>query len=70
MDDDIAKDWKNYVSKPIFGREGAGIYMGSNYSSSSLFESATDRAFGRASNLGKSIYQKFERMAVVQARTY
>lgn len=31
------RKWKNWVSKPVFGREGAGVYMSWNYTSWNSF---------------------------------
>ena len=56
----IPSNWKSskkWVSKPVFGREGAGVYVSSNFSSWAAFESATNRAFGSGSSRGSSIYQ-------------
>ena len=51
---------KKWVSKPLFGREGLGVMMSSNYSSFDAFATATDENFGRDSKtnekLGTSIY--------------
>lgn len=52
------------MSKPIFGREGAGVYIGANFTSKDQFVQYSERAFGSQS-LGKSIYQKYDKMAVV-----
>lgn len=68
--DDIES--KNWVSKPIFGREGLGVLLSNNYTSFDMFKSATSLNFGKDNKTGKylghSIYQLFEQMPNAQGR--
>ena len=54
---------KHWVSKPLFGREGIGIFFSSNYSSFNDFARITEENFGRDrrtnDKLGESIYQLY-----------
>ena len=49
-----------WVSKPLFGREGLGVFMSNNFSSHQNFVDTTENNFGVDKNtnekLGKSIY--------------
>lgn len=60
--------YQTFVSKPIFGREGAGIYIGSNYTTANAFRWQVETAFDYKPEAGSSIYQKFEKMPVMQGR--
>ena len=54
-------DQISWVSKPLFGREGLGVFMSKNFTSHELFVRTTENNFGSDDNtgekLGKSIYQ-------------
>ena len=60
--DPIAKMPKDthWVSKPLFGREGLGVFLSNNFSSYDEFVQTTELNFGRDNvtneKLGKSIY--------------
>lgn len=58
-------DYRKYVSKPAYGREGAGIYIGSNYTSAEAFIDASERAFGNNEMMGTNIYQEYVDMPVL-----
>lgn len=64
---------KNWVSKPLFGREGLGVFVSSNFSSYDKFAYTTEENFGRNKTtnekLGKSIYQAFSVLPSAQQRT-
>lgn len=49
---------KQWISKPIFGREGMGVFFSSNFSSYDEFVRTTERNFGQenGNKLGQSIY--------------
>ena len=55
--DDLSKKMK-WVSKPIFGREGMGVFFSSNFTSYDAFVDTTEKNFGqdKDNKLGKSIY--------------
>jgi len=50
----------HWISKPMFGREGQGVFTSKAYNSYDEFVNATESEFGRDSKtnekLGKSIY--------------
>lgn len=48
-----------WVSKPLFGREGYGVFFSSNFSDYETFVQTTENNFGSSGNvkLGNSIYQ-------------
>ena len=56
---DVPKDSK-WVSKPIFGREGLGVFLSNNFTSYDQFVKTTEDNFGYDAvtneKLGKSIY--------------
>lgn len=61
----------NWVSKPIFGREGMGVFFSSNFTNYDEFVQRTENNFGRDKNsqkLGQSIYQAEGQLAVAQGR--
>lgn len=62
----------NWVSKPIFGREGAGIFASANFTSFDDFVRLTEENYGRDSHtnekLGKSVYQALWDLPVAQGR--
>lgn len=64
---------KSWVSKPLFGREGLGVMVSSNFSSFDQFAYVTEENFGRNKTtnekLGKSIYQAFTKLPGAQQRT-
>lgn len=51
----------HWVSKPLFGREGIGVFLSNNFSSYEEFVKTTESNFGfdnkTNEKLGKSIYQ-------------
>lgn len=59
-----------WVSKPIFGREGMGVFFSSNFSTYDEFVYTTDNNFGMDGNtkLGQSIYQAEADLAQAQGR--
>ena len=62
----------HWVSKPLFGREGLGVFMSNNFSSYKEFVETTENNFGRDAvtyqKLGKSIYQQYKELPVAQGR--
>lgn len=52
-----------WVSKPLFGREGLGVFLSNNFTSYEKFVDTTESNFGfdKVTNekLGKSIYQQY-----------
>lgn len=60
-----------WVSKPLFGREGQGVLVSSNFSSYEEFVAYTRENYGRDEyndTLGKSIYQMYRELPSVQGR--
>lgn len=61
-----------WVSKPIFGREGAGVFISRNFTNYDNFQLTTETNFGvdRSTNerMGHSIYQQYYPLPVVQDR--
>jgi len=50
---------KSWVSKPIFGREGMGVFFSSNFTNYNDFVKTTETNFGSGKSgnkMGKSIY--------------
>ena len=63
---------RHWVSKPMFGREGLGVFYSQNYTNSSTFDNfvrTTEDNFGKDfrtnEKLGKSVYQMFADLPVV-----
>jgi glutathionylspermidine synthase len=58
-----------WVSKPLFGREGAGIFISNNFTSFDNFVDTTENNYGRdpktQEQLGKSIYQAYWKLPTV-----
>jgi glutathionylspermidine synthase len=52
-------DGKTWVSKPLFGREGAGVFRSNNFTNYDAFVSLTAVNFGgtKENPYGKSIFQ-------------
>ena len=66
---------KHWVSKPIFGREGLGVFFSQNFTNTSNFDQfvkITEENFGRDNvtneKLGKSIYQMYTPLPEAQGR--
>lgn len=61
---------KKWVSKPIFGREGMGVFFSSNFSNFQDFVDVTENNFGSETNnkVGKSIYQAEVTLPAAQGR--
>lgn len=61
-----------WVSKPIFGREGLGVFLSNNFTTYDQFVETTENNFGRDKvtneKLGKSIYQQYVDLPVAQGR--
>lgn len=61
-----------WVSKPLFGREGIGVFLSNNFTSYEEFVKTTESNFGfnKTTNekLGKSIYQQYMKLPVAQGR--
>jgi len=60
-------DHRDWVSKPLFGREGAGILdtLNTNFTSFQKFINASESNFGKDTankTLGKSIYQELYKL--------
>ena len=57
-----------WVSKPLFGRKGIGIFMSKNFTSYKEFVKTTENNYGfddeKGEALGKSIYQQYQKMPV------
>jgi len=61
------------VSKPLFGREGIGVFLSDNFTSFDEFVKVTEDNFGSHDNekdhkYGKSIYQLFYKLPEAQGR--
>ena len=60
--------FNNWVSKPIFGREGAGVFQSRNFTNFEDFVRMTEENYGRDmitnEKLGKSIYQAYWELPV------
>ena len=62
---------EKWVSKPVFGREGMGVFFSSNFSNFNEFVKKTEQTFGKDSTgtqLGKAIYQQETELATTQGR--
>lgn len=59
-----------WVSKPLFGREGYGVFFSNNFTSYEEFVQTTENNFGTSNNvkLGNSIYQAESDLATAQGR--
>lgn len=61
-----------WVSKPLFGREGFGVFLSNNFTSHETFVETTEFNFGvdqkTNEKLGKSIYQQYMALPVAQGR--
>ena len=60
-----------WVSKPVFGREGMGVFFSSNFSNFDDFVKTTENNFGSVtagSQMGKAIYQRESELATAQGR--
>ena len=62
----------NWVSKPLFEREGLGVFMSNNFTSYDKFVDTTESNYGFDSKtnekLGKSIYQMYKELPSAQSR--
>ena len=66
-------DESKWVSKPLFGREGIGVFLSSNFSSFDEFVKTTENNYGynkteKSNKYGKSIYQLYHKLPVAQGR--
>lgn len=74
LNNEYFRDWKKdqWVSKPLYGREGVGVLQSKNYTSIEKFIKATETNYGNdgstGENLGKSIYQKYHKLPESQGR--
>ena len=57
---DLPEQGYSWVSKPVFGREGLGVFLSQNFTTHDQFVDTTEKNFGfdnvTNEKLGKSIY--------------
>lgn len=61
-------DIKHWVSKPLYGREGLGVFRSKNYTNYDDFARITDRNYGDnygSGKFGKSIYQAYWKLPII-----
>ena len=69
---EVTKKNNKWISKPLFGREGLGLFTSDNYTNFDAFMRASEGNFGKDKKtgitLGQSVYQLYKKLPEVQGR--